>query len=410
MLKTKNLQAHFEILNLLVGNCKLAGILMQPLWIAHFCMLGDRLYDLINSLTRGEKTSVRYYLAAKRRIMFEEHLEMEQYDHDRIKALFPDLSTSALATAKRKLLEQILEILYTRTSNNAMRDLQVQIGAVEVLFRKGKYEFALERVNEAIESAAGLEAVQDLFAALQLKRRILETTALKDAFASRDSALVELCLRCMDELSRVETLFFEATRIRPRQPHEREELANQQLQKMALLTLPELGRNRIRFHRAEFVLHRILGEHDACLEDCQKVLKIMADQPVLMGDPRIRDDFFVNQHFVVVYYVDLGIPADVKPHLSRYELMAKRWNGGLMADPVIYGRFMFTSVLMLVRSGNWDEAKRISRNLVNEVLKTTDQETFLNKPRWMWIVLYALFVSEDYKSVRRLAMEPLVSD
>lgn len=370
-----------------------------------FDMLGDRLYELIKSLTRGEKTSVRYHLAAKRKLMFEAHLDMEQYDHDQLKSIFPDLSSSALATAKRKLLEQILEILYTSTANNGMRELQVRIGAVEVLFRKGMYDFALSRVNEVIDEADGLEAVQDLFVALQLKRQVIETVAAKDEYAERDRLLMEKCLRCMGERAWVETLFYEATRIRPLQPKDREQQAKLHLQKLAETPLPELGRNRIRFHRAEFVLHRILGEHDACLVDCQKVLQIIANQPALMADPKIREDYFVNQHFVVAFHIDNGSAADVKHHLQKYELMAKRWNGDVSADPVIYGRFVFSTIQTLIRNSQWSEAHRKSKGIYLEIIDTKKQAAYLHKPRWLWVVLYSLFVSGDYKAVRRLAME-----
>jgi hypothetical protein len=368
-------------------------------------MLGKDLFDVVKSLTKGEKITVRHQLSPKKLQFFDIYAEMEQYSQSPLKAAFPDISSALLATTKRQLLEQILEILWQNTPNNGILSLQTELGKVSVMLKKGLYAIALERVDEVIQAALGLEAMQEIITGLRIKRMILESASLVDKYEERDKGLLAIALGALEELVRVEAAYNKAAEIRFVPVERRRFEVEAMLDELGSLSSASHGRSRIKLFRTQYVLRRILGQHSDCYQSCVAILEILDSQPALMSDPAIRDDFFTNQQFVIAYQIESGDFKAARQSLAKFERTAKRWNGSIDADPSVFGRFSFAEIEMLVKEKKWEGAKSKARKIALEVLNPRQKALLSYKPRWLWCVLYSLFATGEFKTVRRLAFE-----
>jgi hypothetical protein len=364
------------------------------------------LFEVIKSLSVGDNLAIRRQLAPKRAVLYDVFRALESHDHDAIKAHFPDDSAQNLSSSKRQLLDLILKVLWQITPDDGIRELGQHLGEVQVLMRKALYEVALSRLEAVISDAVDLEAMQELHSALRLKRQILEIISAEAINPRQDADLQDYAEEGLGERGRYEGLFSQAIRIRTL-PLSEQSAAIQALQ--ARLETenqePRLVRNRLKLLRAQYVLHRLRGNHAACKAVCDLFLASIDAAPRLLGDPALRDDYFVNFHFVITYDTEVGNFADAEKGLKRFELMVKKWSGSIEADPVLYGRHTQCALWLRLARKDLDGAKKLAHQVMQDVMKPGHRLTLRHRTDWLRMTMLVLFVMQDYRSVRKLAME-----
>lgn len=364
------------------------------------------LYEVIKSLSVGDNLAIRRQLAPKRAVLYDVFRNLDSHDHDAIKAHFPDDSAQNLSSSKRQLLDLILKVLWQITPDDGIRELAQHLGEVQVLMRKALYEVALSRLEAVIVDAVGLEAMQELLSALRLKRQILEIVSAEAIDPQQDADLQDLAEEGLSERGLYEGLFSQAIRILTlpltEQPAAIERL---EARLSALSSPPRLVRNRLKFLRTRYVLYRLRGNHAACKSNCTEFLAALDAHPRLLGDPALRDDYFVNFHFVITYDTEVGNFVEAEKGLKRFELMAKKWCGSIEADPVLYGRHTQSALWLRLARKDMEGAKKLAYQVMQDVMKPGHRLTLRHRTDWLRMTMLVLFVIQDYRAVRKLAME-----
>jgi hypothetical protein len=364
------------------------------------------LFEVIKSLSVGDNLAIRRQLAPKRAVLYDVFRSLETHDQNAIKAHFPDYTAQNLSSSKRQLLDLILKVLWQITPDDGIRELAQHLGEVQVLMRKALFEVALSRLDAVISDAVDLEAMQELLSALRLKRQILEIIGAEAEDPERDGALQDLAEAGLGERGHYEGLFSQAIRIRTL-PLAQQEQAIQALQERldADTGTPRLARNQLKLLRAGYALNRLRGNHAACQVACKAFLACLDEHPRLLGDPALRDDYFVNFHFVIAYETEIGNFVEAEKGLKRFELMAKKWSGSIESDPVLYGRHTQCALWLRLARKDMEGAKKLAQQVMQDVMKPGHRLTLRHRTDWLRMTMLVLFVMQDYRSVRKLAVE-----
>lgn len=367
--------------------------------------VSDELFELIKSLSVGENRVVLGALSARKTELYRIYQGLQSHDHDAIKAMFSHNSTQHIASTKRQLYEDILEALWRGGLRNAQRRLHDYHGACELLMRKGLYDLALRRANLLIEESRRFEAIQELLVGLEMKRRILEITPIADEHDGRDRAWAQLVVDGLAERGRVEQAYSLAMAARRAPLATRDEAIAQAWEAMPPAESLKLGRSRIRRHRAAYILHRLRGAHDACAQACAAVLEVLADQPDLLEDTTLRDEYFTNLHFQIVYDTTCGRFKDAEKGLKKFELACKKWIGGISGDQILFSRIMVSRLVLGLYQKQYEHVKATLKGILLEAKLQSNSLIFNQKPRWLRVAFQAMFMMKDYRSIRFLAFK-----
>jgi len=137
------------------------------------------LFVLIKSLSKAEKRHFRLY--AKRNFgeknikflkLFDALDKQEQHNPDKIKALFPKSTTSALSNLRAHLYEQLLISLSLLHRNEASVKVHELLSFANVLYSKGLYLQSLEQLKKARVFAETVGDDLSLNTIIELERRI----------------------------------------------------------------------------------------------------------------------------------------------------------------------------------------------------------------------------------------------
>jgi hypothetical protein len=364
------------------------------------------LFEVIKSLSVGENLALRRQLAPKRAVLYDVFRDLETHDHDVIKSHFPNDSAQNLSSSKRQLLDLILKVLWQLTPDDGIRELAQHLGEVQVLMRKALFEVALSRLETVIPDALGLEAMQELLSALRLKRQILEIISAEAIDPLQDADLQNLAETGLGERGHYEGLYSQSIRIRTL-PLVAQEGAISQLQGQLDLEQaePRLVRNQLKLLRTRYVVYRLRGNHELCKVVSSAFLERLDAHPLLMGDPALRDDYFINFQYVITYDTEVGNFVEAEKGLKRFEWMAKKWSGGIQNDPILYGRHTQSALWLRLARKDLEGAKKLAYQVMQEVMKTGQRLTLRHRTDWLRMTMLVLFVMRDYRSVRKLAME-----
>lgn len=137
------------------------------------------LFELIKSLSKAEKRHFRLY--AKRNFsdkdvkflsLFDLFDKAKSYSQEKVVALFPNTSQSALANLKAHLYEQLLiSLRLLHRNDNSVRVYEL-ISFANVLYSKGLYFQSLDQLKKAKQFAEESEDDLGLHSIIEMERRI----------------------------------------------------------------------------------------------------------------------------------------------------------------------------------------------------------------------------------------------
>lgn len=365
------------------------------------------LFDLIKSLSTGEKRVVGKSLGEQKLELYNLVGSMDTYDHARVTKMFSGKTTTHISVLKGQLYGDILSTLARPDVSTQHAAIEQRIAEVDFLSRRGLFELAYDRAEDALRLAREIEAFDAMRRILRHKAhlRIIIPGIPQDP---QDAEIYNLIRAGQEEVLNLD-LIFERARAVLRVPlMDRTPVVEAILGDLPRIENLVSNRGKITLLRAQYLLARAAGEHLEALYFVSSIVDIFHLHKNMLGDPDLREIYFLSAFAVITYKLDEGMLESARKDFGLLMITAKKSRIDPATDIHFYARTQFARLDFMRAQGEGKEGLALIDEVMEKLRGTHDPIRTRLFQGWLFLATGFSFIEESY--TRTLSLVQLFLD